>query len=208
MFAEGRGRKQWSRSDKETGSQRHLGLLLGTGEKHWPIADQCVPSNHPRNNCGTHFGTSQVTSRFYGGEWQIVHQKSCSVLFSLFKFHWTLTLLKIAFYSPCQWLKLKVIFCRQGPSLLTTLPEGFHLHAAPGVVPIDRTLQPTPLPAFLSTYIPKVRCVVYGVTYVSSISHGTVWYHSLLCSCKCFLQQRANLLVTLRSYSFWMGNKG
>ena len=147
-----------------------------------------------------------------------MHQKSCSVLFSLFKFHWTLTLLKIAFYSPCQWLKRETIFCRQGPSLLTTLPEGFHLHAAPGVAPIDRTLQPTPLPAFLSTYIPRVRCVVYGVTNVSSISHGMVWYHSLLCSCKCFPHQRANLLVTSRWYSFlkwtflrrssWMGNKG
>ena len=119
-----------------------------------------------------------------------------------------LTLLKIAFYSPCQWLKRKTIFCRQGPSLLTTLPEGFHLHAAPGVVPVDRTLQPTPLPAFLSTYIPKVGCVVFGVTNVSSLSHGTVWYNSLLCSCKCLPQQRANLLVTSRSYSFWMGKKG
>ena len=124
------------------------------------------------------------------------------MLFSLFIFHWTLTLVKIAFYSPCQWLKRKAIFCRQGPSLLTTLPEGFYLDAAPGVVPIDRTLQPTPLPAFLSTYIPKVRCVVYGVTNVSSTSRGTVWYHLLLCSCKWFPQQRANLLVTSRSCSF------
>lgn len=38
-----------------------------------------------------------------------------------------------------------------------SVPEGFHLNPAPRVCPIDRTLQPTPLPSFLCTYIPKVR---------------------------------------------------
>ena len=27
-------------------------------EKNWPIADRRVPSNNPRNHCGTHFGSS------------------------------------------------------------------------------------------------------------------------------------------------------
>ena len=26
--------------------------------RNWPIADRRVPSNHPRNNCGTHFCSS------------------------------------------------------------------------------------------------------------------------------------------------------
>ena len=39
--------------------QRLLGLLLGTG-KNWPIADQRVSSNDPRNNCGMHFGSSSL----------------------------------------------------------------------------------------------------------------------------------------------------
>ena len=28
--------------------------------KNWPIADRRVPSNDPRNNCGTHFGASPL----------------------------------------------------------------------------------------------------------------------------------------------------
>ena len=39
-----------------------------TGNKHWPIADQCVPSSDPRNNCGTHFGSRSL--RFRSGETQ------------------------------------------------------------------------------------------------------------------------------------------
>ena len=31
-----------------------------TGSKHWPIADRCVPSSDPRNNCGTHFVSSSL----------------------------------------------------------------------------------------------------------------------------------------------------
>ena len=31
----------------------------GTG-KNWPIADRCVPSNDPRNNCGTYSGSSSL----------------------------------------------------------------------------------------------------------------------------------------------------
>lgn len=49
------------------------------------------------------------------------------------------------------------LFCRHGSSLLMSFPEGFHLNPASRVCPIDRTLQPTPLPSFLRTYIPKVR---------------------------------------------------
>ena len=30
------------------------------GEKNWPIADRCVTGNYPRNNCGTHFGSSSL----------------------------------------------------------------------------------------------------------------------------------------------------
>ena len=38
--------------------QRLLGLLLGTGENIWPIADRRVPSHDPRNISGTHFGSN------------------------------------------------------------------------------------------------------------------------------------------------------
>ena len=38
--------------------QRLLGLLLREGKKNWPIDDRRVPSNDPRNNCGTHFSSS------------------------------------------------------------------------------------------------------------------------------------------------------
>ena len=34
-------------------------LLLGKG-KNWPIAKRRVPRSHPRNNCGTHFGSSSL----------------------------------------------------------------------------------------------------------------------------------------------------
>ena len=37
------------------------GTLLGTGKKkNWPIADWCVPSNDPRNYCGTNFDSSSL----------------------------------------------------------------------------------------------------------------------------------------------------
>lgn len=45
---------------------------------------------------------------------------------------------------------------RHGSSLPMSLPKGFQLNTAPRVYPIDRTLQPTILPPFLSTYIPRV----------------------------------------------------
>lgn len=45
---------------------------------------------------------------------------------------------------------------RHGSSLPVSLPEGFQLNTAPRMYPIDRTLQPTILPPFLSTYIPRV----------------------------------------------------
>ena len=32
----------------------------GTVTREWPIADQCVPSNNPRNNCGKRFGSSSL----------------------------------------------------------------------------------------------------------------------------------------------------
>ena len=41
-------------------SQRLLGMLLGPRKKNWPIADRRVPSNDPRNTCGTHFGSSSL----------------------------------------------------------------------------------------------------------------------------------------------------
>ena len=34
------------------------GTVVGDREKNWPIAYRRVPSNNPRNNCGTHFGFS------------------------------------------------------------------------------------------------------------------------------------------------------
>ena len=40
--------------------QRLLGMLLGPKAKNCPIADRRVPSNHPRNICGTHFGSSSL----------------------------------------------------------------------------------------------------------------------------------------------------
>ena len=60
--------------------------------------------------------------------------------------------------AECMWVsELITLFCRHGSSLLMSVPEGFHLNPAPRVCPIDRTLQPTPLPPFLCTYIPKVK---------------------------------------------------
>ena len=45
-------------------SQRLLGLFLGAG-KNQPIADRHVPSNDPRNHCGTHFGSySLLVSKY------------------------------------------------------------------------------------------------------------------------------------------------
>ena len=46
-----------------------MGLLLGTGKKNWPIADWRVPSNNPRNNCVTQFGSSSlVVSKVVNGQ--------------------------------------------------------------------------------------------------------------------------------------------
>ena len=39
-------------------SQRLLRVLPRTGRKNWPIAARHITSNNPRNNCGTHFGSS------------------------------------------------------------------------------------------------------------------------------------------------------
>ena len=33
-------------------------LLPGTGKKNWPMVDQRVPRNYPRNTCETHLGSS------------------------------------------------------------------------------------------------------------------------------------------------------
>ena len=49
---------------RETGTgssklmQRLLWTVAGDREKNWPIADRRVSINNPRNNCGTHFGSS------------------------------------------------------------------------------------------------------------------------------------------------------
>ena len=52
------------RNERETRtgeiSLRLLGLLPGTGKKNWPIFDRHVTSNDPRDNCGTHFGSSPL----------------------------------------------------------------------------------------------------------------------------------------------------
>ena len=37
---------------------RLLGLFVAKDNEKWPIADRHVPSNYPRNTCGTHFGSS------------------------------------------------------------------------------------------------------------------------------------------------------
>ena len=45
-----------------------MGLLPGKG-KNWPIADWRVPSNNPKINCGTHFGSrSLVFSKVVNGQ--------------------------------------------------------------------------------------------------------------------------------------------
>ena len=33
------------------------GIVSRDRERTWPIADRCVPSNDPRNNYETHFGS-------------------------------------------------------------------------------------------------------------------------------------------------------
>ena len=45
-----------------------LELLLGTG-KNWPIADQRVSNNYPRNTCERHFGSSSL----FEGVWTYKH---------------------------------------------------------------------------------------------------------------------------------------
>lgn len=46
-----------------------LGIV--TEGKTWPIADRRVPGNNPRNNCGSHFGSSPLrcskVESFYSG---------------------------------------------------------------------------------------------------------------------------------------------
>ena len=36
------------------------GVVTEDRGKNWPIADRRIPSNDPRNNCGTHFGPSSL----------------------------------------------------------------------------------------------------------------------------------------------------
>ena len=44
------------------------GTVTRDREKNWPIADRRVPSNYPRNNCGTHFGSiSLLVSKVVNG---------------------------------------------------------------------------------------------------------------------------------------------
>ena len=49
-------------TEMETGSRklslRLLGMFVAKDNERWPIADLHVPSNDPRNTCGTHFGSS------------------------------------------------------------------------------------------------------------------------------------------------------
>ena len=67
------------RNDKKTGScklsQRLLGLLLRRRKK-WPIADRRVHSSNPRNNCGTHFGSSSLRVPKVTN-WLYRHKKDC-----------------------------------------------------------------------------------------------------------------------------------
>ena len=60
---------------KEEGNLANLtfaktyGTVTRDWEKNWPIADWRVPSNNPRNNCGTHFGSrSLVVSKVVNGQ--------------------------------------------------------------------------------------------------------------------------------------------
>ena len=44
------------------------GTVTRDREKNWPIADRRVPSNYPRINCGTHFGSiSLLVSKVVNG---------------------------------------------------------------------------------------------------------------------------------------------
>ena len=36
------------------------GTVATDNKKNWPIADRLVPSNHPRNTCGTRFDSSSL----------------------------------------------------------------------------------------------------------------------------------------------------
>ena len=45
------------------------GTVTRDRKKNWPIADWRVPSNNPRNTCGTHFGSSSlVVSKVVNGQ--------------------------------------------------------------------------------------------------------------------------------------------
>lgn len=50
-------------------------------------------------------------------------------------------------------------FSSSSSSLLVSLPEEFQAYPTTTAFPIDRTLQATALPSFLSTYVPKVRTI-------------------------------------------------
>ena len=56
--------RNFGNEEKPGPSLLSQGRLPGTGKKMWPIADRRVPSDEPRSNCGTHFGSSsQFPSR-------------------------------------------------------------------------------------------------------------------------------------------------
>ena len=57
-------------------------------EQKWPIADQCIHSNDPRNNYGTHFGSSSLivskvaNELFYVAAKQLVFLMNISSIFT------------------------------------------------------------------------------------------------------------------------------
>ena len=56
LFASLETRGNWA----ELNFPKTSGTVTRDGEENWPIAGRRVPSNHPRNNCGTHFGSSSL----------------------------------------------------------------------------------------------------------------------------------------------------
>ena len=50
------------------------GTVTRDRKKNWPIADWRVPSNNPRNNCGTHFSSSSLVVS------KVVNERSVHVL--------------------------------------------------------------------------------------------------------------------------------
>ena len=66
------------------------GTVTRDREKNWPIADQRVPSNHPRNNCGMHFGSiSLLVSKVVNchGISEFVWRRSVYLLIGRFPFN-------------------------------------------------------------------------------------------------------------------------